>query len=214
MDPGVNGGYGVLSALPVTRVCKLVARFVCGVTVNGRVFFLAHLPDPALVSRTLTRVGPSVVFTMPLIMSGVIEGRIFPRVRAGHTQLLVGVPIVDGHVGRGIHRFMLHGFNSHPCRIIINNTPLGGRVRGFFVDVNFPVTVNCNAARATPLVAFTRRSGCITNDYNITIGRVRIGMLDSSPRGITNRLIYHNVGIVGNCCGGRRTASTIVSRSK
>lgn len=147
---GTNSG--VMSVLPVTRVCKLTFRFLCRFTMNYRVCFLAHVPDPGVVFRTFTSIGPGLVITIPLVVRGVVGGDMLPGLRAPAVGLLLGIPVVGSGVGTAMHRRVVGNFNNGFRTIVMNKTTFGRRIRRFLEVVSFPCAINCNVARYNPVV--------------------------------------------------------------
>lgn len=141
-----------MSVLPVTRVCKLTFRFLCRFSMNYRVCFLAQVPDPGVVFRTFTRIGPGLMMTMPLVVRGVVGGGVLPGLRAPAVGLLLGMPIVGSGVGTAMHRRVVRTFNNGFRTIVINNTTFGRRIRRFLGVVRFPCAIKCKVARYNPVV--------------------------------------------------------------
>lgn len=145
-----NGG--MVSVLPVTRVCKLTFRFVCRFYTNYRICFLAHVPDPGVVFRTFSRIGPRVIVSIPLVVRGVVGGGILPGLRALGVGLLLGIPLVGSGVGRTMHRRVIRTFNKGFCRIVVKKTTFGRSMRELLEDLSFPCAMKCKVARYKPVV--------------------------------------------------------------
>ncbi len=152
MKGGLGTNSGVVSVLPVTRVCKVTFRFVCRFYSNVRVFFLAGGPSPTVLLNTFSRMGPHLIVTIPLVVRGVVHGTMLPGVR-NSMGVLVHIPVMKRGVGRGVYGRLGGIFNKGCCRVVINNTTFGRRVRGLLRSVNFGCAMKCNTARYTPVVS-------------------------------------------------------------
>lgn len=200
--------------LPLTRTCDYTFGFLIPVTIKTRICLLKGIPSPGVLLGTFRRIGPGLVLAIPLVLRGVCGGVVLPRLDGAAVGITLGVPLLSSHVCTRVQGGLISTFNKHFHRIVIKKTTVGRRIAGFLCGVGFPFAVNCNVARYKPLVDCSRGSRCIPNSYNRVLGNVvGIHVSSRSPCGGMKRVRIDNRGIVGNCCGGRRTASGIFARS-
>lgn len=117
-----------------------------------RICFLAQVPDPGVVFRTFSRIGPRVIVTIPLVVRGVVGGGILPVLRALGVGVLLGIPVVGSGVGTTMQRRVVRTFKNGFCRVVVKKTTFGRSIRGLLGDLSFPCAIKCNVARYKPVV--------------------------------------------------------------
>lgn len=151
MKPGMN----VLSILPMAHMYGMAFEFLYEFSQGVQVFFLTRTPSPRIIFDAFSKVAPTVVISVPLIIEKIIRKSVIPKLQKPLMRFATSLPIISNIIYGKIRRRLLKAFGGNVSEVIIGGAAFSPDIDALLHKMKFPYTVGYGATECAPIICFS-----------------------------------------------------------
>lgn len=151
MKPGMN----VLSILPMAHMYGMAFEFLYELTRGVQIFFLTRTPSPRIIFDAFSKVRPSIIIAVPLIIEKIIRKSVMPKLQKPLMRIATKIPIVNSIIYRKIRNRMLKAFGGNVLEVIIGGAAFNPEIDALLHKIKFPYTVGYGATECAPIICYS-----------------------------------------------------------
>lgn len=152
--PFVTAGDGFVSMLPMAHMYGLAFEILLSVAKGCHVHFLNRLPSPQIIMNAFTKVKPTLVIAVPLIIEKIITGKVFPELQKQPVKTLIKIPFIKDKIYGKIRNKLLTVFGGQMVEVVIGGAALDPTIGKFLTRIKFPYTVGYGMTECGPLISY------------------------------------------------------------
>lgn len=151
MKPGMN----ILSILPMAHMYGMAFEFLYELTRGVQIFFLTRTPSPRIIFDAFSKVRPSIIIAVPLIIEKIIRKSVMPKLQKPLMRIATKIPIVNSIIYRKIRNRMLKAFGGNVLEVIIGGAAFNPEIDALLHKIKFPYTVGYGATECAPIICYS-----------------------------------------------------------
>ncbi len=145
-----------LSILPLAHTYECSLGLLTPVMLGATVYYLKGRPTPRLLLPAMSKVRPTVMLSVPLVIEKIFKGKILPQLnRNKASRAMYRMPFLrkKGHKLAG--RKLLHSFGGCIRIFCIGGAAISRETELFLHEAGFPYTVGYGLTETSPLISAT-----------------------------------------------------------
>jgi len=192
----VKSGTQLLEILPMAHMYGLSIEFIFGFCNGCHLFFLNRLPSPSLIAQAYTEIRPSLVIAVPLIVEKIIRKKVFPRIQAPGTKLLLSMPVVQRKVKERVCQLVYEAFGGQAYEVIVGGAPLSKEVEQFLLSIGFPLTVGYGATECAPLISYADWQEFAPGSCGRVLDNMEVRILSDDPVNTPGEIVARGTNVM------------------
>jgi long-chain acyl-CoA synthetase len=148
-----------LSILPLSHTYENTLGFVIPMIAGSCIYYLGKTPVPSLLISALKEVKPTVMFSVPLIIEKIYQGKVLPSINAKlTTKFLYKLPFFRKRLNAIAGKKLMQTFGGELTFFGIGGAKLNSNVERFLREAKFPYAIGYGLTETAPLLAGIRPS--------------------------------------------------------
>ena len=188
MIPFVNTGDGIVSMLPLAHMYGLAFDALLGISKGCHLHFLPRVPSPNIILDAFSKVNPTLVITVPLIIEKIIQNKVFTELNKQPAKSLIKIPVFRKKIYRKIKDKLLPLFGNKLVEVVIGGAGLNKEVGNFLSAIKFPYTVGYGMTECGPLIAYEYWETYKPESCGRPVDRMSVRVDSSDPQNIIGEL--------------------------
>lgn len=176
-------GSRVLSFLPLAHAYGCAFDMLVPLAVGSHITILGKTPTPQILVKALSKVKPSLIICVPLILEKIYRKMIAPMLAKRPLSWVLAVPLLDKAVYSRVRARLVEVFGGEFEEVIVGGAPLNPEVEAFLHKIKFPFTVGYGMTECGPLISYTPWREFIPTSSGHTLRGImtaKIGSTDDS----------------------------------
>jgi len=146
-------GDRLLSILPLSHAYECTLAFLYPLSVGCCIYYLGKKPTPKLLLEAASKVKPTVMAAVPLIMEKIYKKHVLPVLRRNlMIKLLSSTPFVRRALYRKIGKKLVEFFGGELRTLAFGGAPLNRELEIFLKEANFPYAVGYGLTETSPVL--------------------------------------------------------------
>ncbi len=179
IDMGV--GDRIVSFLPLAHAYGCLFDFLWPFTEGVHITFLSRSPTPAIIAKAFSKVKPTLILSVPLVIEKIFKKKIAPALEKKSLKTLTKLPIINKLVYGKIRKKLYEVFGGEFRQIIIGGAMFNKDVEAFFNKIKFPVTVGYGMTECGPLISYAHSEETKITSAGKLVDRMEIRIDSSDP---------------------------------
>ena len=150
-------GGNALSILPLAHAFACAFDMFYPLALGVHVTLLGKIPSPAILTKAMAEVKPTIMCVVPLVLEKIVKGKIWPALRKQPVKFLTKIPGVDRLIYKKVNKQLLETFGGRLVEIPTGGAALDPEVEKFLLKIKFPVIVGYGMTECGPLVSYSSR---------------------------------------------------------
>jgi len=143
-----------LSILPLSHTYENTLGYVIPMIAGACIYYLGKTPVPSLLISALKEVKPTVMFSVPLIIEKIYQGKVLPSINAkAITRFLYKVPFFRKRLNAIAGKKLMQTFGGELTFFGIGGAKLNSNVERFLREAKFPYAIGYGLTETAPLLA-------------------------------------------------------------
>jgi len=143
----------LLSILPLSHAYECTLAFLYPLSVGCCIYYLGKKPTPKLLLEAASKVKPTVMAAVPLIMEKIYKKHVLPVLRRNlMIKLLSSTPFVRRALYRKIGKKLVEFFGGELRTLAFGGAPLNRELEIFLKEANFPYAVGYGLTETSPVL--------------------------------------------------------------
>lgn len=176
-------GSRALSFLPLAHAYGCAFDMLVPLAVGSHITILGKTPTPQILVKALSKVKPSLIICVPLILEKIYRKMIAPMLAKRPLSWVLAVPLLDKAVYSRVRARLVEVFGGEFEEVIVGGAPLNPEVEAFLHKIKFPFTVGYGMTECGPLISYTPWREFIPTSSGHTLRGImtaKIGSTDDS----------------------------------
>lgn len=170
----VNKMDRCLSFLPMSHVYEFTIDFTMQIMNGACIFYLGHPPTVSVLLPAFTKVRPTIVCAVPVIMEKLYKNKVLPEIEKNKfTAAMYKVPFLKRAINRAAGKKLKVAFGGRLQFFGIGGAKVDSQVERFMKDAKFPYAIGYGLTETSPLLAGSSPSQTIPG----TVGPVVDGII-------------------------------------
>jgi len=145
-----------LSILPLAHTYECSLGLLTPIMLGATVYYLRGRPTPRILLPAMSRVKPTVILSVPLVIEKIFKGRILPQMNRNRlTRGMYKVPFLRKKAHRLAGKRLLSSFGGELRVFCIGGAGIARDAELFLHEAGFPYSVGYGLTETAPLVAGT-----------------------------------------------------------
>lgn len=185
----VKIGDGVVCMLPMAHMYGLAFEILLSITKGCHVHFLTRIPSPQVIMDTFSKVNPTIVLSVPLIIEKIVISKVFKELDKQPTKTLLKLPIIKDKIYAKVCEKLVSVFGSKLNEVIIGGAALNTEVGEFLSRIKFPYTVGYGMTECGPLIAYEYWATYRATSCGRIVDRMEIKIESIDPQKIAGEIL-------------------------
>lgn len=154
MIPFVKAGDGIVCMLPMAHMYGLAFEVLLSISKGCHIHYLTRVPSPQIIMDAFSKVNPTLVLAVPLIIEKIIQMRVFPEFKKQPVKTMLIIPFLKKKVYKKVADKLIPMFGNKLVEVVIGGAALNKEVGQFLTDIKFPYTVGYGMTECGPLISY------------------------------------------------------------
>lgn len=143
-----------LSILPLSHTYENTLGYVIPMIAGACIYYLGKTPVPSLLISAFKEVRPTVMFSVPLIIEKIYQGKVLPSINSkAITRVLYKVPFFRKRLNAIAGKKLMQTFGGELTFFGIGGAKLNSNVERFLREAKFPYAIGYGLTETAPLLA-------------------------------------------------------------
>ncbi|PXX98769.1 AMP-dependent synthetase [Marinifilum breve] len=143
-----------LSILPLSHTYENTLGYVIPMIAGACIYYLGKTPVPSLLISAFKEVKPTVMFSVPLIIEKIYQGKVLPSINSkAITRVLYKVPFFRKRLNGIAGKKLMQTFGGELTFFGIGGAKLNSNVERFLREAKFPYAIGYGLTETAPLLA-------------------------------------------------------------
>lgn len=151
----MKSGMNVLSILPMAHMYGMAFEFLYELSQGVQVFFLTRTPSPRIIFDAFSKIGPTIVIAVPLIIEKIIRKSVMPKLQKPLMRFATKIPGINNIIYRKIRNRLLKAFGGNVTEVIIGGAAFSPDIDALLHRMKFPYTVGYGATECAPIISYS-----------------------------------------------------------
>lgn len=152
--PFVKAGDGIVCMLPMAHMYGLAFEVLLSIAKGCHIHYLTRTPSPQIILNAFSKVNPTLVLAVPLIIEKIIQTRVFPEFKKQPAKILLKIPYFRKKIYKKVADKIIPLFGNKLVEVVIGGAALNKEVGAFLTEIRFPYTVGYGMTECGPLVTY------------------------------------------------------------
>lgn len=152
--PFVKAGDGIVCMLPMAHMYGLAFEVLLSIAKGCHIHYLTRVPSPQIILDAFSKVNPTLVLAVPLIIEKIVQSRVFPELKKQPVKTLLHFPPFKKLIYKKIAQKLIPVFGNKLIEVVIGGAALNKEVGKFLSDIRFPYTVGYGMTECGPLISY------------------------------------------------------------
>jgi len=194
--PFVNAGDNIVCMLPMAHMYGLAFEILNSFNKGCHVHFLTRTPSPKIIAEAFSRVRPSLILAVPLIIEKIIKNKIFPELEKPMMKFLLKLPVVNKKVLQTISDKLTTSFGGNFGEIIVGGAALNKEVETFLKAINFRYTVGYGMTECGPLISYEQWDTFKPGSVGRIVDRMEAKIESSDPENVVGEILVRGMNVM------------------
>jgi len=150
----LSGKDRLLSILPLAHTYECTLGMIIPIMSGSCVYYLSKPPTPTILAKALTKVKPTIMLSVPLVIEKIFKMRIQPEFQKNKLiSSLYKWPFVRKRLHKIAGKKMMKLFGNELYFFGIGGAALAPEVEQFLIEAGFPYAIGYGLTETAPLVA-------------------------------------------------------------
>lgn len=186
--PFVKAGDGLVSMLPMAHMYGLAFEILLSIAKGVHIHFLTRIPSPQIIMEAFSRVNPTLIIAVPLIIEKIIQSKVFPKLKKQPVKTLIKIPFFRNKIYKKVSDSLLPVFGNKLVEIVIGGAALNKEVGKFLSDIRFPYTVGYGMTECGPLISYEYWETYKTGSCGCAVDRLKVKIDSPDPANISGEI--------------------------
>lgn len=151
----IGPGDCLLSILPLAHTYECTLGFLMPLFYGASVYYLSAVPSPSVLLDALSKVRPTMMLSVPLVIEKIYKNRIAARFESGLMKLLYRIPPTRKLFNRIAGKKLMQSFGGRIRFFGIGGALLDEEAERFLWEARFPYQIGYGLTETSPLAAGT-----------------------------------------------------------
>jgi len=193
--PFIKEGDNFVCMLPMAHMYGLAFEILNGVNKGCHIHFLPRIPSPNIVVKEFSRIRPTLVIAVPLIIEKIVRNRVFPALKKPMVNLLYKFPLTKPLIKRKILKQLNAAFGDAFEEIVIGGAAINKEVETFLRSLGFRYTVGYGMTECGPLVAYEQWDRFKQGSVGRTVDRMEV-TIDSPEKNVPGEILVRGMSVM------------------
>lgn len=194
--PFVKAGDGIVCMLPMAHMYGLAFEVLLSITKGCHIHYLTRVPSPQIIMDAFSRVKPTLVLAVPLIIEKIIQMRVFPEFKKQPVKTLLKVPFFKKKIYQKVADKLIPMFGGKLIEVVIGGAALNKEVGKFLSDIKFPYTVGYGMTECGPLISYEYWDTYKPTSCGRPVDRMEVRIDSSNPEKETGEIIVRGENVM------------------
>lgn len=194
--PFIHAGDNIVCMLPMAHMYGLAFEILNSVNKGCHIHFLTRTPSPKIITEAFSKIKPTLILAVPLIIEKIVKNRVFPELEKPMLKLLLKMPFIDKKVLNTIADKLYDSFGGNMSEIVIGGAALNKEVEAFLKSINFRYTVGYGMTECGPLVAYTQWDSFKTGSVGQIVDRMEVKIESDDPVNKVGEIIIRGMNVM------------------
>lgn len=179
--PFVKAGDGLVSMLPMAHMYGLAFEILLSIAKGVHIHFLTRIPSPQIILEAFSRVNPTLVIAVPLIIEKIVQTKVFPQLKKQPVKFLLNIPYFRKKIYKKVADQLIPVFGNKMVEVVIGGAALNKEVGQFLTDIKFPYTVGYGMTECGPLISYEYWETYKATSCGCPVDRMKVRIDSSNP---------------------------------
>lgn len=186
----------IVCMLPMAHMYGLAFEILNSVNKGCHVHFLTRTPSPKIITEAFTKIKPTLILAVPLIIEKIVKNKVFPELEKPLLKMLLKVPYIDKKVLNSIGNKLSEAFGGKMSEIVIGGAALNKEVEAFLRSINFRYTVGYGMTECGPLVTYTHWDRFKSGSVGEVVDRMEIKIESKDPEKEVGEILVRGMNVM------------------
>lgn len=192
MRPGMN----MLSILPMAHMYGMAFEFLYELTCGVQIYFLTRTPSPRIIFDAFSKVRPTLVISVPLIIEKIIRKSVLPKLQKPYMRIATRIPGINNIIYRKIRNRMLRAFGGNVQEVIIGGAAFSPDIDKLLHRMKFPYTVGYGATECAPIISYSDWKETKIGSCGRAAKGMEIKILSNDPHNTPGEIIVRGPNVM------------------
>jgi len=194
--PFVKPHTGIVSMLPMAHMYGLAFEILLSIAKGCQINFLTRVPSPQVIMEAFSRVNPSLIIAVPLIIEKVIKNKVFVELNKQPVRTLLKIPYINRTIYKKVLNQLLTTFGGKLEELVIGGAALNKEVGNFLTKIKFPYTVGYGMTECGPLISYIYWDKYSPGSCGRIIDRMEIKIDSPDPENIAGEILVKGMNVM------------------
>lgn len=181
MIPFVKAGDGIVCMLPMAHMYGLAFEILLSISKGCHIHYLTRVPSPQIILDAFSKVNPTLVLAVPLIIEKIVQTRVFPELKKQPVKTLLLLPPFKKMIYKKIAEKLIPVFGNKLVEVVIGGAALNKEVGDFLSAIKFPYTVGYGMTECGPLISYEYWETYKAGSCGRPVDRMSVRIESSNP---------------------------------
>ncbi len=173
----------LISILPLPHTYECTLGFLFPLMHNCKITYLKRPPTASVLLPALSKVKPTIMLTVPLIMEKIFKNKIHPTLTAKPVmRFLYSIPMMKKILHNVAGKKLYKTFGGHLKFYGIGGAKIASDVEKFLQDCNFPYSIGYGLTETSPLVAGAPPAKTRFRSTGPVVFNLQYKLINTNPR--------------------------------
>ena len=192
----IKQGSSILSILPMAHMYGMAVEFIFPFVHGCHLFFLTHLPSPAIIAQAFADIHPAIVISVPLVVEKIIRKMVFPKIQNNKVRLLWNMPVINKKVRERICQMVMEAFGGNAYEVMTGGAALNQEIESFLKSIDFPLTSGYGATECAPLITYSDWRDFQPGSCGTPVSHMEVKILSPDPENIPGEIVARGTNVM------------------
>lgn len=177
----VKPGDGIVCMLPMAHMYGLAFEILLSISKGCHIHYLTRVPSPQIILDAFSKVNPTLVLAVPLIIEKIVQTRVFPELKKQPVKTLLLLPPFKKMIYKKIAEKLIPVFGNKLVEVVIGGAALNKEVGDFLSAIKFPYTVGYGMTECGPLISYEYWETYKAGSCGRPVDRMSVRIESSNP---------------------------------
>ena len=193
---GLRPHSNVVSLLPMAHMYGFAFEFMYEFCIGSHIHYLTKAPSPTVLLKVFADVKPDIIIAVPLIIEKIVQGKVFPVLRAIQMRSLLMLPIVRGFIYRKIRKQLKNVFGGNFYEVVVGGAAFNSEVETFLKRIKFPYTVGYGMTECGPIICYRDYKSFAKTSCGEPAPRMEVKILSSDPKNVPGEIVTRGMNVM------------------
>lgn len=144
----------LISILPLAHVYECTVGMILPIMCGSSIYYLRKPPTVSVLLPALSKIKPTAILTVPLIIEKIYKQRIYPSLHKNWViKKLIKLPVLRKKIFQAAGKKLLKTFGVELEFFGVGGAALSPEVEKFLIEAGFPYAVGYGLTETSPLIA-------------------------------------------------------------
>ncbi|MFV0538867.1 MAG: AMP-binding protein [Dysgonomonas sp.] len=196
MIPFVKSGDGIVCMLPMAHMYGLAFEILLSISKGCHIHYLTRVPSPQIILDAFSKVNPTLVLAVPLIIEKIVQTRVFPELKKQPVKTLLLLPPFKKMIYKKIADKLIPVFGNKLVEVVIGGAALNKEVGDFLSEIKFPYTVGYGMTECGPLISYEYWETYKAASCGRPVDRMSVRIESSNPETETGEIMVKGQNVM------------------